>query len=170
MKPETGESAGLTDGVVRLRRVEPERDADVALPWYRDPVVLWGSEGSRQPFDRARVVRMYEVLQSRGEAYLVEVATETGWVPVGDATLTPDSLPIVVGAADWRGRGLGRRILALLIGRARALGYTHLAVHQIFVDNTASRRLYEGAGFRPVDEGVQPDGRRWRAYRLDLEA
>jgi len=147
----------LTDGVVRLRPVTPE-DVQVATAWYQDPEVLWGSEGTRDPYSPGRVARMYEVLGARGEVYIVEMACEGGYRPVGDAALNPSGLPIVIGEAAWRGRGLGRRVLALLVARARALGYRTLHVRQIYCDNIASLRLYQGAGFRIVGRGVE-DGR-----------
>ncbi|MGC8488888.1 MAG: hypothetical protein ACP5QO_11860, partial [Clostridia bacterium] len=68
----------LDDGVVRLRPVELERDVRLALPWYHDPVVLWGSEGTCDPFTCERIARMYAVLAERGEVYIVEVMTARG--------------------------------------------------------------------------------------------
>lgn len=78
----------LQDGDLRLRPCDLARDADVALPWYRDPEVLRMSEGpDALAFDRARVVRMYECLASAGELYLIEVRDEGIWRAVGDVTL-----------------------------------------------------------------------------------
>ncbi len=51
--------------------------------------------------------------------------------------------------ADQRGRGLGRALLAALIGRARDCG-KHVMVAGIEGGNTASIRLHEGLGFEPV--------------------
>lgn len=55
---------------------------------------------------------------------------------------------IYVGA-DQRGRGLGRALLAALIGRARADG-KHVMVAGIEGGNLASIRLHEALGFQPV--------------------
>ncbi|MEZ5320034.1 MAG: arsinothricin resistance N-acetyltransferase ArsN1 family A [Vicinamibacterales bacterium] len=52
-------------------------------------------------------------------------------------------------ARDQRGRGLGRRALAALEAAAREAGFWKL-LSRIFVENTASRRLMERAGFREV--------------------
>ncbi len=162
-----GDQPVLIDGEVQLRPVDPVKDAERAWPWYQDPVVLWGSENTREPFGRDRVQRMYEVLSARGEAFVVEVRDGDSWRAVGDASLLPDALPIVIGDASWRGRGLGRRVLLLLIARARALGWPELVAHCIYDDNVPSRRLFEGCGFRPADRGVD-DGRPWTRYRLRL--
>jgi L-amino acid N-acyltransferase YncA len=50
---------------------------------------------------------------------------------------------------DWRGRGIGTRLLREIEARARALGY-HKIVLSAFPFNQAGMRLYEKFGFRTV--------------------
>jgi L-amino acid N-acyltransferase YncA len=50
---------------------------------------------------------------------------------------------------EWRGRGVGRRLLEALVARARALGY-HKLVLSAFPFNEAGIRAYRRAGFRDV--------------------
>ena len=50
---------------------------------------------------------------------------------------------------DWRGRGVGRRLLETLIARATELGY-HKLVLAAFPFNEAGMRAYGRAGFREV--------------------
>jgi phosphinothricin acetyltransferase len=50
---------------------------------------------------------------------------------------------------EWRGRGVGRRLLDALVGRARALGY-HKLVLSAFPWNAAGMAAYRRAGFREV--------------------
>jgi GNAT superfamily N-acetyltransferase len=47
----------------------------------------------------------------------------------------------------WRRRGLGRRLMSALLERARASGLRQLSL-EVLSENTAARRLYEGAGMR----------------------
>jgi GNAT superfamily N-acetyltransferase len=80
------------------------------------------------------------------------------------------------GAAGWcggfgvvperRGRGVGRRLMEELLKSARAAGVRRLTL-EVLADNTAARRLYEGAGMRVVRnlfvlerdaESVAPEG------------
>ena len=49
----------------------------------------------------------------------------------------------------WRGRGVGRLLLADLLERASSLGH-HSIVARIIADNLASRRLHEAFGFRQI--------------------
>jgi phosphinothricin acetyltransferase len=50
---------------------------------------------------------------------------------------------------DWRGRGVGRRLLDALVARARELAY-HKLVLAAFPWNEAGMRAYGRAGFREV--------------------
>jgi phosphinothricin acetyltransferase len=61
----------------------------------------------------------------------------------------------------WRGRGVGRRLLAELIERARTIGY-HKMMLSAFPTNTSGVALYERMGFVKVGvlhEMGQLDGR-----------
>jgi len=50
---------------------------------------------------------------------------------------------------DWRGRGVGRELLAALVARARAIGF-HKLVLAAFPWNERGMRAYRRAGFRDV--------------------
>ena len=50
---------------------------------------------------------------------------------------------------EWRGHGVGRRLLEALVGRATELGY-HKLVLAAFTFNEAGMRAYGRAGFREV--------------------
>jgi L-amino acid N-acyltransferase YncA len=52
-------------------------------------------------------------------------------------------------ARSWRGRGVGRTVLAALLSAAEHAGFWKL-VSRVFVENTASRRLLKSLGFREV--------------------
>lgn len=164
-----GDAAGpriLTDGTVRLRPYDEAMDPDRALPWYQDPETLALSEGpGTAPFDRERVLRMYQVLGRIGELYMIEVREGDGWVLVGDVTLAPDTLPIVIGEKAYRQRGIGSKVMDLMVGRARELGLPYLEAKHIWASNEPSRRLFERAGFHPVAHGVEPDGTPYVRYR-----
>jgi RimJ/RimL family protein N-acetyltransferase len=141
---------------VRLRRAELEEYEQVALPWYQDHEVLQLSEGGETPYDHVRIRRMFEVLSSKGELYLIEVQDTGGWRVVGDAALIPDDVPIVIGRREDRARGIGTEVLQLLVLRARALGWTEVRAG-IVPANQRSRRLFERAGFVAVP--AAPDAR-----------
>ena len=130
---------------LRLRRYDGVHD--FALVWYLDPEMVRLVDGVSRPYDRAKLDRMYHCLNGRGELYFIEQLENDSWRPVGDVTLCREDLPIVIGDGSCRGRGVGRAVLEALIARARSLGWDRLCVQEIYHYNTASRRLFTGAGF-----------------------
>lgn len=160
----------LSDSDLRLRPVELPRDLAAAVPWYHDPEVLRFSEGDgTPPYDFAMVERMYRYLSEHGELYMIEVKDDRDrWHAIGDATLCRDSLPLVIGESAYRSKGLGKRVLGLLIDRARELGWAELQVKRVFSYNLRSRRLFERAGFTLSGTGVDEEGRAYWSFHLSL--
>lgn len=157
------------DPDLRLRPVKLPEDIARALPWYADPEVMEFSEDCSEPYGEKDVGGMYRYFLKRGEVYIIEVRGEPGeWLPVGDVALTSKSVPIVIGVPEYRNRGLGRRVLSLIIDRARGLGWTKLATKGIWIRNQRSRRAFEAVGFRLVDTGPDNGGRESWFHELDL--
>ncbi len=127
------------------------------LPWYRDEVVYYNSEGitdeSKIP-DENYVKGMYDWFEKNGrsEMYFIEVKENGNFTPIGDAALQKENLPIVIGVGKYRGRGIGKAVLTTLVDRARSLGWDKLTDVKIFKYNTASQRLYSSCGFTRVGE------------------
>jgi GNAT superfamily N-acetyltransferase len=137
------------DHELRLRPLGGGEDADAVWPWYRDPETVALVDGPGSPtYTRDRVAAMFEALRAQGEVYLVERRTADRWAVVGDVTLAPDTLPIVI-APTHRRQGVGRRVLLRLVDRARVLGWTELRVREVLPGNDASHRLFSGVGFVP---------------------
>ena len=148
----------LKDKDLRLRPVKLFEDCSLALKWYQDPEVLYYSEGENvTPYTLDIIKRMYLYLNHIGELYIIGVHLEQGWYPIGDATLAKDTLPIVIGEKEYRSIGLGKRILKLLIQRARELGWQKLKVRKVFSYNQRSLKLYLSLGFIELinEDGIQ---------------
>lgn len=162
----------LADDDLRLRPVRMPDDVAQAVPWYRDPEVLHLAQGEESgPWDAAMVQRMYREMATRCEVYIIEVSVGGNWHAIGDAAVCPTAgIPIVIGEQKWRSRGLGRRVLALLVGRARTLGWSKMVVSGVFRDNDRARRLYEGAGFRITGQIGEDTGRPMWTMELPLTA
>ena len=157
----------LSDGSVRLRPARLPDDVAIGPPWYTDPEVLRFSEGEGTPaYDRATVERMYRHLAERGELYIIEVEDQGHRRAIGDTALCRDALPIVIGEAAYRSRGLGARVLRLLVDRARALGWDRLAVQGVYTSNERARRLFERAGF--VTTGCAADEQGVAKWQMEL--
>lgn len=146
-----------------LRLVRLDAPPAEALSWYQDPETLWMVDGKREPYTPERLTRMYDWLAERGELWFIEVRDEgtgVGWRAVGDVTLCPDNLPIVIGEKDLRSRHVGRRVIEALCERARSLGWREVLVSEIYDWNVASQRCFSAAGFEPYERTDR--GARWR--------
>jgi N-acetylglutamate synthase-like GNAT family acetyltransferase len=73
--------------------------------------------------------------------------------------------------ADLRGQGLGRRLLAELLAKAREVGYERLRL-ETFSELRAAARLYREVGFELVREDTRPrwgrDAITYQYYELEL--
>lgn len=157
----------LQDGELRLRPARLPDDIELALPWYSDPEVMRYSEGDAEvTYDAEMISKMYRYLSEQGELYIIELRTGGDWRPIGDVTLAPETIPIVIGVAEYRSRGYGQRALGLLVDRARALGWRELRVKRVYTFNQRSRRLFESQGFvQDGDEFIDEGQPSWRFVR-----
>ena len=149
------------DDNLRLRAYDGQ--FELALDWYQDPDMIYMIDGRREPYSPERVQRMYEYLVSRGEVYFIEVWEQECWLAIGDVAFWQDDLSIIIGKADYRRKGVGKKVLSALMQRARNLGYQKLAVQEIYDFNQPSRSLFESLGFYPTHARE-----RGRSYTLDL--
>jgi L-amino acid N-acyltransferase len=153
-------------GPFRLRSARPG-DAQRIRAIYNAAVA-----GSVATFDtRPRTLAAQRAwLRGHDARHPVLVAMADGRI-VGWASLSPWSeRPAYDATAEdsvyvdelWRGRGLGRALLAELLRRADALGY-HSVLARIADRNAASHRLHAAFGFREI--GVMHEvGRKFGRY------
>ncbi|MGN0142327.1 MAG: GNAT family N-acetyltransferase [Roseburia sp.] len=138
------------DSELRLHRYAGEHD--FAYSWYQDIETVWLVDGVREPYDEEQLKRMYTYLDAHGELYFIEWKEAEGFVPIGDVTFWQEDMPIVIGRKDYRGRGIGKKVVNALVERGRALGYDELHVAEIYSYNTGSRGLFEAVGFVSCEE------------------
>ena len=136
------------DDTLRLRKYDGVHD--FALEWYKDEETVYLVDGKRDPYTMPRLKGMYEYLNDAGELYFIEVLENGTYKPIGDVTFWQEDMPIVIGDPNYRGKGIGLKVILALIERGRELGYGQLAVEEIYDWNTASRRCFEKAGFQAV--------------------
>ena len=149
------------DESLRLRKYDGVHD--FALEWYQDPDTVWLVDGKREPYTVERLDRMYRYLRNAGELYFIEVCENGTYKPVGDVTFWQEDMPIVIGDRNYRGKGIGRKVILALVQRGRDLGYSHLTIEEIYEWNGSSMRCFESAGFVPCGKT-----KKGRSYKLAL--
>jgi RimJ/RimL family protein N-acetyltransferase len=132
---------------LRLRKFDNKYS--FAFEWYQDEDTVKLVDGlNARKYDFAKLKRMYEYLNNIGELYFIEVLDNKKFMPIGDVTFWKDDMPIVIGNADYRGKGIGRQVVRALIQRAAELGYREIKVREIYTYNIASQKLFESVGFK----------------------
>ena len=140
----------LIDNTLRLRKYDGKYD--FAFEWYQDEETVYMVDGVRNAYDADRLTRMYEYLNKAGELYFIEALENGRFKPIGDVTFWQDDMPVVIGDCRYCGKGIGRKVIAALVQRGRALGFDHLRVDEIYDWNAPSRRCFEGLGFRAYEK------------------
>ncbi|MFS1515870.1 GNAT family N-acetyltransferase [Bacillus sp. SCS-151] len=159
----------IKNNELRLRPVQLPEDLIIALPWYQDKEVLYFSEGAGTlPYDIKTIDKMYSYLSQIGELYIIEIYHNKKWLPIGDVTLSKEMIPIVIGPKAFRAKGIGMRIISLLIERAKTLEWDKMKVNKIYSYNTASRRMFESLGFSKTDTKFDDKGREYSSFALVL--
>lgn len=132
---------------LRLRPYVPGENLLFAFPWYQDEELVYLVDGVRQPYSKEKLLRMYSYLAQYGQLYFIEILENGYWKPIGDVTLSPYDMPIVIGEPYYRGRGIGKKVLQLLISKAQDLGWTEVNVREIYDYNISSQKCFEALGF-----------------------
>lgn len=153
------------DDSLRLRKYTD--DCAFALDWYQDEETLLLVDGDKKPYHMEKLYQMYHYLQSKGEVYFIEAKTvgTSDYIPIGDVSFWQNDLPIVIGNKNFRGKGIGTKVVNALLERALKLNFPYLEVAKIYYYNIGSQKLFENLGFQVI--GDTDKGHR---YRLLLQA
>ena len=138
--------------------VRPATHADLpgSLEIYNDAVLHTTATYDYEPRTLEHRTQWFEERQRDG--YAVFVALEGGGRVVGWSALNPFHARVgyrfttensVYVAAPWRGKGVGKMLLAPLIDAAKVKGL-HAIIAAIDADNAASIRLHARFGFEQV--------------------
>lgn len=161
----------INDNDLQLRPIQLTEDLSIALPWYQFKEVLYYSEGEGTlPYDITTIVRMYNYLTKNGDVSIIEIRISDQWMPIGDATLSKEIVPIVIGHKQFRGKGIEKRVISLLLKRAKGLDWKQIKVNKIYSYNVASRKMFESFGFTKIENGLDEKGREYYSYKLILDS
>ncbi|MGN0628769.1 MAG: GNAT family N-acetyltransferase [Oscillospiraceae bacterium] len=138
------------DDTLRLRKYDGKYD--FAYEWYQDIETVYLVDGVKEPYSFEQLGRMYGYLNEHGELYFIEAAENGDYRPIGDVTFWQGDMPIVIGDKNYRGKHIGRKVVAALVERGRELGYKKLYVGEIYDYNAGSRKCFESMGFKAYEK------------------
>jgi putative acetyltransferase len=144
-----------------IRKILPD-DNSVVANIIRSVMTEFGAVGSGFSIEDPEVDTMYESYQmDRAEFYVVASGSRVlgvgGIAPLAGGESDTCELKKMYFLAETRGRGLGRRMVELLIDRARHHGY-----RQIYIETLrrmeAANHLYRKLGFQPLPANLGATG------------
>lgn len=141
------------EDTLRLRRFDG--DYGFAFEWYQDPETVLLVDGKAKPYSYETLTNMYNYLNNKGELYFIEVNENGKWKPIGDVTFWQEDMPIVIGEREYRGKGIGKKVVSALVERSKAMGYNKLYVGEIYDFNIGSQKCFESVGFRSYEKTEQ---------------
>jgi [ribosomal protein S18]-alanine N-acetyltransferase len=131
-------------GALRLRRMVAEDvDALIVIERQTDFAPHWSTADYLALFESEKESSF------KRNAIIAELDFDIVGFAIFRLVQDEAELESIVVAADWRGMGLGRLLLAELAHEAKALGASRLEL-EVRESNAAAIRLYWGAGFQEV--------------------
>ena len=142
----------IIDKTLRLKKAQ-ETDIDDIIEWYQDLSILKYVDGlDATVYDRETVIKMFKYLRDIGEFYVIQIYECNFWKTIGDITLSPDTMPIVIGKEKYWGQGIGKKVITSLLNRAKELGYKKIRLKEIFNFNKRSYNLFSNCGFTEIEK------------------
>lgn len=138
-----------------LRLLKYNGNYEEALTGYQDPYVYQNSEGifddTKKP-DIDYIKGMFEWLNNNGELYYIQIKAGDDFISIGDVTIKDVNPPITIWYENYRGIGIGTKVMKTVINRIKELGYEKIIGTTVYKWNKSSQRMHEKLGFTKIDE------------------
>ena len=138
-----------------LRLLKYNGNYEEALTGYQDPYVYQNSEGifddTKKP-DIDYIKGMFEWLNNNGELYYIQIKAGEDFISIGDVTIKDVNPPITIWYENYRGIGIGTKVMKTVINRLKELGYEKIIGTTVYKWNNSSQRMHEKLGFIKIDE------------------
>ncbi len=151
-----------------LRLTAYNGNYSIAYSWYQDDVVRKFPEGITDPTIRLEISwieKKLNALNNSGELYFIEVYENGKFIAIGDVTLQENNPPIEIGVAEYRGVGIGTKVMKALVKRAKEIGIKKIYNTGCYEDNFASQKMLENAGFVLVNHDKE---KQRKVFKIDL--
>ncbi len=138
-----------------IRLIAYDGNHEVPLKWYKDKFVYYNSEGITEENkipDEEYINRMYSFLDKNSELYFIEIYNGDEYLRIGDVAIKPVNPPIVIGNANYRGKGYSKLVMNYVIQRLKMLGYCKIENSTVYKYNEISKKMHLSLGFKIVNE------------------
>ena len=95
---------------------------------------------------------MFEWLNNNGELYCIQIKAGDDFISIGDVTIKDVNPPITIWYENYRGIGIGTKVMKTVINRLKELGYEKIIGTTVYKWNKSSQRMHEKLGFIKIDE------------------
>ena len=140
-----------------LRLLKYNGNYEEALTGYQDPYVYQNSEGifddNKKP-DINYIKGMFEWLNNNGELYYIQIKEKEDYISIGDVTIKDVNPPITIWYKEYRGVGIGTKVMKTVIKRLKELGYEKITGTTVYKWNKSSQKMHEKLGFLKIDENA----------------
>jgi len=145
------------DKKIRIVKTDRSRWRE-AYKWYQNEKIMYYSEGVKgKTYDLQVIEKMYSYLSNIGELYFIEIYENETWISIGDVTLSSENFPIVIGDEKYWGLGIGKKVIEVLINRAREIKMESITIPEIYKYNDRSKALFVSLGFKKIDENEKSE-------------
>jgi len=151
-----------------------EHDWPPLYRWNRDLEVLWFTDRAAEPFSLSKTQEIYRTVSQQAHCFIIKCQGRA----IGECWLQrmnmarilstrPDEdcrrIDLAIGESRWRGRGLGTRVIGMLV-RFAFEDAADTVFGIVGEHNRRSIRAFEKNGFREVHREPDADG----AFMIDL--
>ena len=139
----------MNAGAITVREAT-DADVETARRLFGDYAAWLGVDLSFQSFDEELASLPGPYVRPQGLILFAETAnTVVGCVALKELTDVIAEAKRLYVLEEYRGKGIGRQLMAELIDAARAIGYRAIRLDTL-PQMTTARALYERLGFRPI--------------------
>jgi len=135
-----------------ILRDSVERDIDEMMTWFpdRDAVTIWGGPSFRYPFTRHSFVE--DIYWGRMASFTLRDPADN-FAAFGQLyeRLERVNLARLVANPLMRGRGVGKKLIEMLMAASRSMFECSEYSLFVFRDNTPAYECYKSVGFRVTD-------------------
>ena len=147
----------LSDGVVGLAQLSSEHLSTEYVQWLNDKDTCSGNSHFRFPYTMEKAQEYLDGVMNDSATLAVAVHDVSNHAHIGNASLQKidwvnrsAEFAILLGAQDYRGRGVGYNVVQLLF----AHGFNELNLHRIYLgtyaNNIAMQKVAEKVGMKKV--------------------